>query len=97
MSDQIVKSPPDLADSGPLGSCLDIRIVGFIFITHMAARRGAKGLLGRPVKFRSELWRARPSASKSHKRKHHQIYHVRPHRAPCSGRAHKPNYSSMDS
>eukprot|EP00985_Skeletonema_marinoi_P019958 scaffold11631_cov143-Skeletonema_marinoi.AAC.1 len=41
--DQIVKSPPDLADSGPLGSCLDIGIVGFIFITHMAARRGAKG------------------------------------------------------
>eukprot|EP00984_Skeletonema_dohrnii_P013652 scaffold5664_cov94-Skeletonema_dohrnii-CCMP3373.AAC.8 len=56
--DKIVKSPPDLADSGPLGSCLDIRIVGFIFITLVAARRGAKRLLGRPMKFRSELWRA---------------------------------------
>ena len=39
-SDRIVKSPPDLAVIGPLGSCLAIRIVGFIFITHVRAGRG---------------------------------------------------------
>eukprot|EP00984_Skeletonema_dohrnii_P019736 scaffold9504_cov236-Skeletonema_dohrnii-CCMP3373.AAC.1 len=35
----------------------------------MAARRGLKGLLGRPVKFRSELWRARPFGLKISQKK----------------------------
>ena len=59
--------------------------------------KGFDGLLVRPVKFRSELWRARPFGLKISQKKTSPNLPCSTHRAPCSGRSHKPNYGSMDS
>ena len=99
-SDRIVESPPDLADIGPLGSCLAIRIVGFIFITHVRAGRG----VGRTESARltkSAKLLARPTSTLNQsaclRHKAHKIHYLRPFRAPCSRPAHMSNDGSMDS
>ena len=68
-SSQIVKSPPHLADIGPLGSCLDIRIVGFVFIGHGHTRRGSNGSNRRSAQNGRKSWRASPLSLKISQRK----------------------------
>ena len=71
-SDRITESPPDLADIGPLGSCLAIRIVCFIFITRVVLVGGSEGpsQLGRQN--RQNCWRAQLPRSICQRTKHHQ-------------------------
>ena len=96
-SDQIVKSPPYHAATGPPGSWLDIRIVGFIFFTHVGACRGRMCQHKMGQNRLSKYGAPGHLTSKSHRTKHHRNNHVRPHRAPCSGTPRKTNDSSMDS
>ena len=96
-SDQIVKSPPYHAATGPPGSWLDIRIVGFIFFTHVGACRGRMCQHKMGQNRLSKNGAPGHLTSKSHRTKHHQNNHVRSHRAPCSGTPRKTNDSSMDS
>ena len=96
-SDQIVKSPPHLAAIGPPGSCLDIRIVGFIFIPMLVLVGGRMCQHKMGQNRLSKNGAPGHLTSKSHRTKHHRNNHVRPHRAPCSGTPRKTNDRAMDS
>ena len=63
-SDQIVKSPPDLAKIGPLGSFRAIRIVGFVFIGDVGGRRGVIVGSSKGPKIGEVIWRASISGLK---------------------------------
>ena len=95
-SDRIVESPPDLAVIGPLGSCLAIRIVCFIFITVCARRGVGRTESARTTKSAKLL--ARPTSTLNlPPTQSSQNTHLRPFRAPCSRPAHMSNDGSMDS